>query len=403
MRAWQYTRYKGGAAALRRPSATGRPRQRPDAAPPPQLEEGVAVPAAGKGQLLLAVVAASVNPLDWKVQSGMFWPLLPAKLPHVPGGDIAGKVVAVGPGVPEFAVGDHVVAWLSPLVSQPAPALLVASTPLPKMSGGLHAAPVVQVLNGRGACGPVVAQYGGSLAEYAAVDAKVAVKLPEAVPATDACCFPVAALTAVQSLQDKGGIADFGGGYKGNVLVEAASGGVGHYAVQVRPLPQIGYPSAPGKAGGRPRDVHSGCSELRLLTYVKGLGADEVIDYKSEEGRALKSPSGKLYDIVVDSTGHGEPWSKVRRVLAPGGRHVVLVPSGWVFLNLVGQTLAFAGKRQLPCIVSVNKKDLGLVVELAAAGKLRTTIDASLPFDKAPEAWAKSIDGHVTGKVIVTM
>eukprot|EP00850_Spirogloea_muscicola_P001038 SM000004S14908 [mRNA] locus=s4:126085:127747:- [translate_table: standard] len=335
------------AAPAAGPSAARRPKQRPDAAAAAAaaLEEGVPVPAAGKGLLLLAVAAASVNPLDWKVQSGMFWPLLPAKLPHVPGGDVAGRVVAVGPGVADFAVGDHVVAWLSPL-------------------------------------------YGGSLAEYAAVDAKVAVKLPEAVPATDACCFPVAALTAVQSLRDKGGIANFGGGYTGNVLVEAASGGVGHYAVQLAKLAGAHVTATVG---------------ARNFDYVKGLGADEVIDYKSEEGRALKSPSGKLYDIVVDGTGHGEPWSKVRRVLAPGGRHVVLVPSGWVFLNLVGQTLAFAGKRQLPCICSVNKKDLELVVELAAAGKLRTTIDASLPFDKAPEAWAKSIDGHVTGKVIVTM
>lgn len=325
MRVWQYGSYGGGASAL--VLVTDKP-----------------VPKVTKGRMLIKIQAASVNPVDWKLQAGLLKPFLPSSFPSIPGSDVAGTIVEVGPGVPaSFAVGDRVVAALNILA-------------------------------------------GGAFAEYGLAQPSVAAKLPNEVSLPDAASLPVAALSALQALR-AGGMAALDGSYKGNVLIVAASGGVGHYAVQLAKL-----------AGAF---VTATCSP-RNFDFVKGLGADEVVDYKTPEGQALASPSGKQYDIILDASGSTD-WGVVHPRLAPGGRYLPLVPGFAAISTGIFHLLTFSSKRVLPFTCIPAAKDLELMVSLLASGKVKTVIDSSFPFEKAPDAWVRSIDGHAVGKIVVNM
>lgn len=326
MRAWQYSKYGGGASAL------------------VEVHDHP-VPKPKKGELLIKVQAASVNPVDWKMQEGIMKPILPGKFPCVPGMDVAGTVVKAGAGVGTLSAGDRVV-------------------------------------------GSTSFMYGGAYAEYAIVASKAAAKLPEEVSMPDAAALPVAAITAVQGLR-AGGVRDFNGSYNGNVLVLNASGGVGHYAVQL------------AKAAGA--FVTASCG-ARNAGFVKGLGADEVIDYKTPEGEALASPSGRLYDIILDGTsGKSRDWGAVVSKLTQRGRFVPFTPAAGAGVLSLIQRLTFASKRIVTIFCVPNTEELDIVVGLLAAGKVKTVIDSSFPFEKAPSSWAKSIDGHAVGKIVVTM
>lgn len=328
MKAWQYGKYGGGSSAL-------------------EAVDNKPVPKPGNGELLIKIQAASVNPLDWKLQKGFLKPLLPGKFPCIPGTDVAGTVVEVGQGAGgKFSVGDRIVTALNVV-------------------------------------------YGGSLAEYAVAAPSVAAKLPLEVASPHAAGLPVAALTALQGLRS-GGVRAFDGSYSGNVLVLAASGGVGHYAVQLAKI-----------AGAF---VTATCS-AQNFDFVKGLGADEVLDYKTPEGQALASPSGKMYDIVLDgSSGSGvKEWNTVLPKLSPNGKVLALTPGMGAVATSVYHLLTFSSKRLIPMVCLPNAKDLEQMVTLLADGKVKTVIDSSFPLEKAPDAWAKSIDGHAVGKIVVTM
>ncbi|GJV02665.1 chloroplast envelope quinone oxidoreductase [Tanacetum coccineum] len=256
------------------------------------------VPAPGNGEILLKVEAASINPLDCKIQKGMIRPIFSRKFPFIPVGDVAGEVVEVGPGVTNFKAGDKIISTLGTA--------------------------------------------GGGLAEYAVAKETSTVQRPSEVSAADGACLGIAACTALHSLTISGGLKLEKNEPRSNVLVTAASGGVGHYAVQLAKLGNI--------------HVTATCGACNI-EFVKSLGADEVLDYRTPEGAALKSPSGQKYDVVVHcATG-------------------------------------------IPC--TPNAKKLECLAKLVKEGKLKTVIDSSYPLSKAEEAWAKSIEGHATGKVVV--
>uniref|UniRef100_A0A1D1YUI2 Putative quinone-oxidoreductase, chloroplastic n=1 Tax=Anthurium amnicola TaxID=1678845 RepID=A0A1D1YUI2_9ARAE len=219
MRAVQYDRYGGGAAALK--------------------HVDVPVPSPKKGEVLLKVEATSLNPGDWKVQKGMLRPLLP-KFPFIPGTCVAGEVTEVGSGVTAFKAGDKVVTML-------------------------------KFWN------------GGGLAEYAVADVKFTAHRPLEVSAVEGAGIPIAGLTALYGFHSIGLKLD-GTDNPANILITAASGGVGHYAVQLAKLTNFHITATCG---------------ARNLELVKGLGADEVLDYKSSEGASLKSPYGRKYDIQI--------------------------------------------------------------------------------------------------------
>ncbi|KAH6814414.1 Oxidoreductase [Perilla frutescens var. frutescens] len=322
MRAVQYDGYGGGAAALK------------------HVE--VPVPTPGKGELLLKLEATTLNPVDWKIQKGLLRPFLPRKFPYIPATDVAGEVVKVGPGVENFNPGDKVIAALS------------------------HA-------------------IGGGLAEYAVAKADVTVPRPPEVSAAEGASFPVAGLTAHGALTQPAGLKLDGSGPRKNILITAASGGVGQFAVQIAKL---------GNA-----HVTASCG-ARNIDLVKSLGADEVLDYKTPEGAALKSPSGKKYDAVIQCASP-IPWSVFEPNLSTDGNVIDLTPGANAMWTFAVKKLTFSKKKLVPFVNSVKAENLQYLAELVKQGKLKTVIDSTFPLSEAVAAWAKSIDGHATGKIVV--
>nr|TKR74286.1 oxidoreductase family protein [Populus alba] len=189
---------------------------------------------------------------------------LAAKISIATALDIAGEVVAVGPGVEDFKTGDKVVAVLG-------------------------------------------ASSGGGLAEFAVAKKSLSVARPPEVSAAEAAGLPIAGLTAYEALTKCAGVQLDGSGIQKNILITAASGGVGHYAVQ---LAKLGNTYVTATCGAR------------NLEFVRDLGADEVLDYKTPEGAALKSPSGKKYDAVIHCApgSPGIPWSTFEPNLSENGK-----------------------------------------------------------------------------------
>ncbi|KAE8037850.1 hypothetical protein FH972_010405 [Carpinus fangiana] len=192
---------------------------------------------------------------------------------------------------------------------------------------------------------------GGGLAEFAVTNESLTVARPPELSAAKVVGLSIAGLTAHQAVTQAAGIKLDGSGKKANILITAASGGVGHYAVQ---LAKLGNAHVTATCGAR------------NIQLVKSLGADEVLDYRTPDGAALRSPSGQKYDAVIHCA-IGIPWSTFEPNLSPNGK---------------GENLHY-------------------LVNLVKEGKLKTVIDSKYPLAKARDAWAKSIDGHATGKIIV--
>ncbi|KAF3959262.1 hypothetical protein CMV_015911 [Castanea mollissima] len=303
----------------------------------------VPIPTPKNDEVLLKLEAASLNPFDWKVQKGMLRPFLPRKFPHIPASDVAGEVVEVGPGVTNFKAGDKVVAVVNPM-------------------------------------------NGGGLAEFAVTKENITVARPSELSADKVVGLPIAGLTAHQAITQSAGVKlDGSGKKKTNILITAASGGVGHYAVQ---LAKLGNTHVTATCGAR------------NIELVKNLGADEVLDYKTPDGAALRSPSGIKYDAVIHCA-TGIPWSTFEPNLSPNGKVVDITPSPSALVTFALKKLTLSKKQLVPLIVIPKSENLQYLVNLVKEGKLKTIIDSKYPLGKAKDAWSKSIDGHATGKIIV--
>ncbi|KAJ6966955.1 chloroplast envelope quinone oxidoreductase [Populus alba x Populus x berolinensis] len=323
MHAIQYDSYGGGPAALK------------------HVE--VPVPGPQKYEVLLKLEATCLNPIDWKIQKGKLRPFFPRKFPYIPGTDVAGEVVEVGAEVKNFKIGDRVVAELGHLD-------------------------------------------GGGLAEYAVAKESLTVVRPSEVSAAAGAGLLVSGITAYQALTQHGGIKLDGSGQQKNILITAASGGVGLYAVQ---LAKLGNTHVTATCGAR------------NIELVKSLGADEVLDYKTPEGAALKSPSGKKYDVVLHCA-LGISWSTFEPSLSGSGKVIDITPGASAMMTFALKKLTFSKKQLVPILsVSPSIESLDCLVKLVKEGKLKTIIDSRHPLRKAEDAWAKSIDGHATGKIVV--
>ncbi|KAH8518720.1 hypothetical protein H0E87_000533, partial [Populus deltoides] len=217
---------------------------------------------------------------------------------------------------------------------------------------------------------------GGGLAEFAVAKKSLSVARPPEVSAVEAAGLPIAGLTAYEALTQCAGVKLDGSGIQKNILITAASGGVGHYAVQ---LAKLGNTYVTATCGAR------------NIEFVKDLGADEVLDYKTPEGAALKSPSGKKYDAVIHCA-PGIPWSTFEPNLSENGK---------CHDYFAVKKLTFSKKQLMPLIMTPKGENLKCLVNLVKEGKLKTVIDSKHPLSKAEDAWAKGIDGHATGKIIV--
>ncbi|XP_073526261.1 uncharacterized protein [Phyllobates terribilis] len=302
----------------------------------------VPVPEAKAGELLVKLEATSLNPVDWKIQKGMLRPFLPRKFPTIPGTDVAGEVVQVGSEVSKFKAGDKVVSILSHLT-------------------------------------------GGGLAEYAVAKESLTVTRPTEVSAAEAASLPVAAMTAHQALTQVCSLKLNGTDTTKNILITAGSGGVGHYAVQ---LAKLGNAHVTATCGARNMD------------FVKSLGADEVIDYRTPEGAALKSPSGKKYDYVIHGT-LGVPWSTFEPELSVNGKVIDLTPGPSAMWTFAVKKITFSKKQLVPLLLIPKAENLEYLVNLVKEKKLKTVVDSRFPLSKGEDAWEKIMSGHATGKIIV--
>ncbi len=294
------------------------------------------------GQILVKILAASVNALDWhllradpflaRLAFGLFKPK------HtILGADIAGRVESVGEKVRAFKPGDEVFGDLFP-------------------------------------CGL------GGFAEYACASEEVLALKPAALSFEEAAAVPVAAMTALQALRDHGRLQP---GQK--VLINGASGGVGTFAVQI------------AKALGA--EVTGVCSP-RSMVMVRSIGADHVVDYTKEDF----TQNAGAYDLILAANGY-HPILDYRRALRRGGTYVMSggTTAQMAQALLFGPLLSMAGTRKMGNMVAkADPKDLLLLKGLLEEGKIRPVIDRRYPLSGVPDAIRYLEEGHARGKVVIT-
>lgn len=295
-------------------------------------EETVPRPEPGPGELLVRVRAAGVNPIDWLVREGYADEALDPDLPWTPGWDLAGDVVAAGADVSEFEPGDPVFG----LVSMPDP--------------------------------------GETYAEFAAVPATDVIARPPAISSVVAGGVPMVGLTAWRSLF---GAADVGPDDR--VLIHAAGGGVGHLATQLA-----------ARAGAHVVGTASGANEA----FVRGLGADEFVNYREAAFESAVDP----VDVVLDAVG-GETLERSLEAVAPGGTVVTLPepPSADVLARARADRDAVVEWFSVEPDAAV----LEILGDRLAAGSLEVEVAAVLPLSDAARAQERSRAGHVRGTLVL--
>ena len=290
------------------------------------LDDVAPLPAPAAGQVAVRIEAAGINPLDLKMLAGHMQPVFPVKLPYTLATDFAGVVQAAGPQATRFRPGDRVVGRLEPTA-------------------------------------------GGALAQAALVSELALSPLPDGIAFEQAAALPTAAGTAWLALF---GVGRLQAGQR--VLIHAAAGGVGGFAVQL--ARQAGaHVVATASAGNH--------------GLVTALGAHEVVDYRTAE---LEARAQDL-DLVIDTVGGGateRSWPLIR----PGGLLVSVVDHA-----IQGQD----GLRAAFAFFQHDAPVLDAILARLASGQLQVVLDSIHPLDEARAALVHLAGGHARGKVIVRM
>ncbi|CAI1890450.1 Zinc-type alcohol dehydrogenase-like protein SA1988 [Serratia ficaria] len=313
--------------------------------------DDVDYPTPGANDILVKVHAAGLNPIDNRVPTGIFKPILQFKLPATLGSDMSGVVVAVGSRVTRFTPGDEVFA-----------SIFDTGT--------------------------------GSLAEFATVPESVAALKPANLDFVQAASLPMVSLTSWQALTERAGLRP---GQK--IFIPAGSGGIGTLAIQLAKYlgARVGTTTSTGN-----------------VAWLERLGADEVVDYKTQAFEKVLSG----YDTVL-GTIEGDTIEKSIRILKPGGKIVSLVgPLDAAFARARGLnfllTLAFgmmsrrimrlAQKRGIAysfLFVRPEGEQLDQIGKLIEAERIAPVIDKVFPFAETKNALAYLAQGHAKGKVVV--
>ena len=290
------------------------------------------------GQVLVRVRAASVNPIDWKLRKGSLRLVMPVRFPFVPGHDLAGEVAAVGPEVTRFEPGDLVFGAVDPR------------------------------------------RDGGACAELALVRESALAAKPGHLSFEEAAALPLAGLTALQALRDKGELTA-----GESVLVNGGAGGVGHFAVQI------------ARAFGARVTAVAGAGNQALL---RELGAHRTLDYEEEDFTGLD----ETWDIVFDAVGLGS-FRDVTYVLSPEGGIYVTTRvrpdlAAWTLFTTLGGLVGYR-KRARSILVKHSADDLEVLAHLSAQGKLRVVLDEVFSLEEIGKAHDASERGHARGKIVV--
>ena len=291
------------------------------------VEREVERPEPGLNEVLVRVHAAGVNPVDWKTRASgalIEWGAVPAV-----GWDVSGTIEAVGPGVSIHRPGDEVFGM------------------------------------------PLFPRQAGGYAEYVVAPARHFAPKPAGLTHVDAAALPLAALTAWQALVD---VADVRPGQR--VLVHAAAGGVGHFAVQI----------------AKARGAHViGTASAAKHDLVRELGADEVIDYRAVRFEDAVSD----VDVVLDGLG-GETAERSLKVLRSGGRLITLPGPDDV-------PAARDGVRASWMLVEPDHLGLREIAALVERGAVKPVVETVLPLEEAAEAHRIGELGRTTGKIVLTV
>jgi NADPH:quinone reductase-like Zn-dependent oxidoreductase len=314
----------------------------------------VPAPARGPRDILVAVRAAGLNPVDFKFRQGKLRAILRPKLPFVLGNELAGEVIAVGSDVKRFRVGDRVFAR-------------------------------------------VAKDRAGAFAEQACVDEDDAALMPRDLDFTAAAAVPLAALTALQALRDELTVKP---GQK--VFISGGAGGVGTFAIQI--------------AKWLGAHVTTTASQ-RGEALVRSLGCDEVIDYTAQDisktagrfdagfdligGKTLE----QMFEImkpgtrIVSIAALPEPQTAIKDL---GGRRV-LSAVFWMISYGIRSRARRAGISYRYLFMHPSGSDLAQLADLIEREKLKVIVDKAYPFAKISEALAYVESGRAKGKVVVTM
>jgi len=290
-------------------------------------------PVVAPGKVLIRSIAGSVNPKDVLLRKGKFsCTLARDPLPRVSGLDVAGEVVELGKGVSNFKVGDIVFGMTN------------------KFSGGVHS-------------------------EWTILGANEIACVPPNITAVEASSIPLAAQTALQALRDYCRVAT---GQR--VLINGASGGVGHFAVQI------------AKAMGA--EVHAVCGPDHL-GFVTSLGADVVHDYTVQPAPAIKSSFHSVFDVFGRYSVRD-----FAKQLGASGIFVSTVPRP---ATMFGEVVALAGlnKRSRLVLVGSNTADLNQIAKWVETHQLRPHVEKVYTAASADEAHRHIEGKHTTGKVVI--
>jgi NADPH:quinone reductase-like Zn-dependent oxidoreductase len=295
------------------------------------------------GEVLIKIRAASLNPYDWHFMRGEPYAIrLMAGIGKPKnkrlGADVAGVVEAVGQNVTQFKPGDAVY----------------------------------------GLC-------QGAFGEYVCTAETKLVKKPDGISFEHAASIPIAALTALQALRDKGKIQP-----TQYVLVNGASGGVGTFGVQI------------AKSFGA--EV-TGVTSMRNIELVRSIGADHVIDYTKEDF----TKGTRRYDLILDCVGN-HTFAECRGVLNPNGKVIGAggTTDNWMLKPLsrmITSTLQsmFVSQKPVSIMAKMNQADLLTMNELLSNGKVKPVIDRRCSLSGLPDAMRYLEEGHARGKVILVL
>ncbi|HLL53180.1 MAG TPA: NADP-dependent oxidoreductase [Myxococcaceae bacterium] len=309
------------------------------------------VPVIGSRELLVEVRAAGVNPVDFKIREGGLQPLVPYRFPLVLGNELSGVVVEVGPEVTKFKKGDAIFARLDKLAI-------------------------------------------GAFAQFAVVKESDAALKPENLSFEEAASIPLVGLTTWQVLIELGGLK---AGQK--ALIHAGSGGVGTFAIQLAKHLGATVATTVGQ---------------RNVALVKGLGADEVIDYGTQRFDEVLRDCDFVFDTLAGETQH-----RSFRVLKPGGVMVSIagMPTAkfaraWGVSPLVAGALGLLGWKTSRLakkhgvrfeylFMRPDGQQLSEIARLLARGVIRPVLDRVFPFEQTPSALQYVESGRAVGKVVI--
>ena len=314
----------------------------------------VPAPAPGPRDILVEVRAAGLNPVDFKFRQGMLRAIQRPQLPFVLGNELAGEVIAVGRDVTRFQLGERIFARVGK-------------------------------------------DRGGAFAEQACVDADYTAPMPRDLDFTTAAAVPLAGLTALQALRDELAIKP---GQR--LFISGGAGGVGTFAIQIAKV-----------LGAHVTTTASPRGEA----LVRSLGADDVIDYTTQDIAGL----GRQFDAGFDLIG-GKTLDQMFAIMRPGARIVsvaalpepqtaikdldgrrLLAAAFWFISYGIRARARRAGVGYRYLFMHPSGSDLAELSRMIEQGQLKVIVDKVFPFAEVGEALAYVESGHAKGKVVVKM